>query len=83
MSWDTARKQAGIPDLRIHDLRHTAASHMAAAGIDLYTIGKVLGHSNYKTTQRYSHLANDTLLAAVEAGAEKLGVDWTAKAPSA
>lgn len=79
MSWDTARKQAGMPDLRIHDLRHSAASFMAAAGIDLYTIGKVLGHANYKTTQRYAHLQSDQLIAAVEAGAAKLGVEWAAK----
>ena len=79
MSWDTARKQAGMPDLRIHDLRHSAASFMAAAGLDLYTIGKVLGHANYKTTQRYAHLQSDQLIAAVEAGAAKLGVDWAAK----
>jgi integrase len=79
MSWDTARKQAGMPDLRIHDLRHSAASFMAAAGIDLYTIGKVLGHANYKTTQRYAHLQSDQLIAAVEAGAAKLGVDWAAE----
>lgn len=82
MSWDTARKEAGLPDLRIHDLRHSAASFMAAAGIDLYTIGKVLGHANYKTTTRYAHLANDQLIAAVEAGAAKLGVDWVAKVPA-
>lgn len=79
MSWDTARKQAGMPDLRIHDLRHSAASFMAAAGIDLYTIGKVLGHANYKTTSRYAHLQSDQLIAAVEAGAAKLGVEWAAK----
>lgn len=79
MSWDTARKQAGMPDLRIHDLRHSAASFMAAAGIDLYTIGKVLGHANYKTTSRYAHLHSHQLIAAVEAGAAKLGVEWAAK----
>lgn len=79
MSWDTARKQAGMPDLRIHDLRHSAASFMAAAGIDLYTIGKVLGHANYKTTSRYAHLHSNQLIAAVEAGAAKLGVEWAAK----
>lgn len=80
MSWDTARKQAGLDDLRIHDLRHSAASFMSSAGIDLYTISKVLGHRNITTTQRYSHLQSDTLVAAVEAGAAKLGVDWTPKA---
>ncbi len=79
MSWDTARKQARLNDVRIHDLRHSSASFMAAAGIDLYTIGKVLGHANYKTTQRYAHLQSDQLIAAVEAGAAKLGVDWAAK----
>ncbi len=82
MSWDNARKAAGLPDVRIHDLRHAAASNMINGGIDLYTVGKVLGHSNHKTTMRYSHLANDTLLAAVEAGAAKLGVDWSTSRPS-
>ncbi len=60
-------------DLRIHDLRHSAASFMINAGIDLYAVGKVLGHADHKSTMRYSHLANDTLLAAVEAGAARMG----------
>jgi integrase len=71
-SWQTAREQAGLYDLRIHDLRHSAASFMINAGIDLYAVGKVLGHADHKSTMRYSHLANETLLAAVEAGAAKL-----------
>lgn len=71
-SWQTAREKAGLDGLHVHDLRHTAASLMAASAIDLYTIGKVLGHADYKSTARYSHLANDTLLAAVEAGAAKM-----------
>ncbi len=74
--WQTARDLAGLPDLRIHDLRHSAASFMINAGIDLYAVGKVLGHANHASTLRYSHLANDTLLAAVEAGAAKLNVEW-------
>jgi hypothetical protein len=41
------------------------------SGIDLYAVGKVLGHADHKRAMRYSHLANDTLLAAVEAGAAK------------
>ena len=61
-----------LPDLRIHDLRHSAASFMINAGIDLFAVGKVLGHADHKSTMRYSHLANDTLLAAVEAGARKM-----------
>ena len=70
-SWQTARKAAKLPGLRIHDLRHSAASFMVNSGVDLFAVGKVLGHASYQSTQRYSHLANDTLLAAVEAGAAK------------
>lgn len=70
--FDTARRKAGLGDLRIHDLRHSAASFMANGGIDLYSIGRILGHADHQSTMRYSHLANDTLLAAVEAGATKM-----------
>jgi integrase len=71
-AWQTARDEALLPDLRIHDLRHSAASFMINAGIDLFAVGRVLGHADHKSTMRYSHLANDTLLAAVEAGAKKM-----------
>lgn len=80
VSWDNARKAAGLPDVRIHTLRHSAASFMINGGIDLFTVGRVLGHANHKTTMRYSHLANDTLVKAVEAGAAKIGLDWAATA---
>lgn len=76
-AWQTARKEAGLTDLHVHDLRHSAASFMINAGIDLFAVGNILGHSDHKSTMRYSHLANDTLLAAVEAGAAKLGGDWS------
>jgi integrase len=69
--WQAARDAAKLPGLRIHDLRHSAASFMVNSGVDLFAIGKVLGHASYQSTQRYSHLANATLLAAVEAGAAK------------
>lgn len=69
--WQTARDAAALPGLRIHDLRHSAASFMVNSGVDLFAVGKVLGHASFQSTQRYSHLANDTLLAAVEAGAAK------------
>ena len=71
-AWQTARDEALLPDLRIHDLRHSAASFMINAGVDLFAVGRVLGHADHKSTMRYSHLANDTLLAAVEAGAKKM-----------
>lgn len=73
-SWDTARTEAKLPGVRIHDLRHSAASFMINAGIDLYAVGRVLGHADHKSTMRYSHLANDTLLSAVEAGAAGLSI---------
>ena len=75
-SWDTARKLAGLADCRVHDLRHSAASNMANAGQSLLTISKVLGHSQIKTTQIYAHISQETLLAAVDAGANSMGTDW-------
>ncbi|MGV9008459.1 tyrosine-type recombinase/integrase [Brevundimonas sp.] len=70
-SWNTAKKSARMPYLRIHDLRHSAASFMINSNIDIYTVGKVLGHASYQSTMRYSHLSQESLLAAVEAGASK------------
>lgn len=75
-AWETARKDACLGDLRLHDIRHAAASAMVGAGIDLYAVGRILGHVDHQSTQRYAHLANDTLMVAVEAGASKLNVNW-------
>jgi integrase len=62
----TAAAQAmGFPDLRFHDLRHSAASEMVNAGVDLYSVGAVLGHKAAASTKRYAHLANDTLAKAL------------------
>ena len=59
-------KKAGIEDFtRIHDLRHTFASHLVMSGVDLPTIQKLLGHSDIQTTMIYSHLAPDHLVGAV------------------
>lgn len=69
--WERATRVAKLKGLRLHDLRHSAASFMVNSGVDLFAVGKVLGHASYQSTQRYSHLANDTLLKAVEAGAAK------------
>lgn len=78
--WTTAREAAGLPDLHLHDLRHSAASFMINAGIDLFAVGRILGHADHQSTMRYSHLANDTLMQAVEAGAAKMNVDWAGSA---
>lgn len=61
-SWDTARNQAGLADVRIHDLRHSFASFLVNAGRSLYEVQKILGHTQIKTTQRYAHLSPDTLI---------------------
>lgn len=75
-AWQAARKAAGLGDLHVHDLRHSAASFMINAGTDLYAVGRVLGHADHKSTMRYSHLANETLMRAVEAGAANLKGVW-------
>jgi integrase len=69
--WQRAIRIAKLPGLRIHDLRHSAASFMINSNVDIYTVGKVLGHASYQSTMRYSHLSQDSLLSAVEAGAAK------------
>lgn len=63
--WEKARAKAGYPDLRFHDLRHSAASEMINGGKDLYTVGKVLGHVSMTSTQRYAHLVTETLADAI------------------
>lgn len=62
-----ACKRAGIHDFRFHDLRHTAASIMAMAGVDLMSIMKILGHKTFQMTLRYSHLSPGHLRNAVAA----------------
>jgi len=54
------------PSVRIHDLRHSYASILASAGLSLPIIGRLLGHTQAATTQRYAHLMDDPLRAATE-----------------
>ncbi len=61
--WRAIRAAAGLPDARLHDLRHAFASIGAAAGDSLLVLGKVLGHTQAATTQRYAHLASDPVKA--------------------
>ena len=55
-----------MPGVRLHDLRHTTASWLIQAGVRLYTVGVILGHSQTQTTARYSHLATEQLEEAVK-----------------
>ena len=72
-SWNTARKAAGLKDVRIHDLRHSFASFLVNSGRTLYEVQHLLGHTQIKTTQRYSHLTQDTLLDASNAVTRAVG----------
>ena len=65
--WARIQKEVGIPDVRIHDLRHTFASLLVSGGASLEMIGKLLGHSQTQTTQRYAHLMESPLRAGVGA----------------
>jgi integrase len=68
--WTRIRVRAGLPDLRLHDLRHSFASFLVNKGISLYIVQGLLGHSHSRYTQRYAHLTSQTLLQAAEAVSE-------------
>ena len=61
-----AVRRAGIAHVRFHDLRHTFASHLVMAGVDIRTVQELLGHKDIKMTMRYAHLAPDHMKNAVE-----------------
>ena len=69
-SFKTALKKARIEDFRFHDLRHTFASHLIMAGVDLTTVRELMGHKDIRMTLRYSHLSPDH---------KKRGVDMLCK----
>jgi integrase len=65
-AWNTARKRADLAEVRMHDLRHSFASFLVNSGRSLYEVQKILGHTQTKTTQRYAHLTNNSLVEAAE-----------------
>ena len=64
--WKRIRKEAGLEDVRLHDLRHSFASTGTGRGESLYIVGSILGHRDAKTTQRYSHLHDNPKRAAAD-----------------
>ena len=72
-AWNTARTSVGLGDVRVHDLRHSFASLLINSGRTLYEVQHILGHTQVKTTQRYAHLSQDTLLAAANAATLAVG----------
>ena len=67
--WHRVRREADIEDVRLHDLRHTMASHAVMNGVPVPVVSRLLGHSNVRMTLRYAHLADRD----IEAAAERVG----------
>ena len=65
--WRNLQDAVGLDGVRLHDLRHTFASLLVSGGASLEIIGKLLGHTQAKTTQRYAHLMDSPLRAGVDA----------------
>lgn len=70
--WWRVREEAGCPDLRIHDLRHSFASAALSAGMSLAQIGELLGHRSTQTTHRYAHLVDEVAAASATKVADQI-----------
>ena len=70
--WKAVITEAGISEYRLHDNRHTHASHLVSSGLSLEIVGRLLGHTNPTTTKRYAHIADSPLRAATERFGAKL-----------
>ena len=70
--WRKIAKAAMLDDVRIHDLRHSFASTSVASGSSLYILGKVLGHTQASTTERYAHLRDDPVQALADSTSQKI-----------
>ena len=77
--WYRVRREAGIEDVRLHDLRHTHASHAVMNGVPVPVVSRLLGHADVSMTLRYAHLGDRDIEEAAErvgrAVAEIMGVD--------
>ncbi len=71
--WTSIRAEAGLSDVRLHDLRHTYASLAVMQGESILTVGRLLGHSDPATTLKYTHLADNVVAEAAEAVGTVLG----------
>ena len=71
--WDRIRKEADLPGLRLHDLRHSWASVAAMNGVGMVTIAKLLGHALIETTERYVHLSDRSVAEAADRVSGRIG----------
>ena len=78
-SWQVVRKEAGLEDVRLHDLRHSFASRALALGESLPMIGKLLGHTQVQTTARYAHLGRHSVKVAAARIADSLEANSTSR----
>jgi integrase len=81
--WRRIRRRAGLENVRLHDLRHSFASVAASGGLSLPVIGKLLGHAQAATTERYAHLAADPIRAANEAIGQRIAAMMNCSGESA
>jgi len=70
--WERLRKDAGLPHLRIHDLRHMFASFLVNSGRTLFEVQSALGHSSPTVTQRYAHLSTKSLQDAANSASDAI-----------
>lgn len=70
--WRRFRDRAELPEVRIHDLRHTHASNAVSGGMPIQMVGELLGHNQIQTTMRYGHLADDLVNRAAKENAGRL-----------
>ena len=71
--WYRIRREAGIEDVRLHDLRHTHASHAVMNGVPVPVVSRLLGHTNVRMTLRYAHLGDREIEAAAERVGQSMG----------
>jgi len=72
-AWFRMREKAGLPDLRMHDLRHSFASFLVNSGRSLYEVQQILGHSDPSVTMRYAHLSSKALQDAAGSASDCIG----------
>ncbi len=77
--WKRVRKKAGLPEVRLHDLRHSFASAAVNQGASLFSIGKNLGHADVRTTERYAHLMDDSIRDVAQSVANVFGERRTSR----